>query len=166
MVEHKVIFKDFILDDQDSDRELTTEERVNILSKKIEAIKESSTWTGDLELSGISIMLNININIYIKSAFAYKRYWKFEVEHPEEEIDLVYADANHYNLLYKINTIFKLEKESEKNNINIKEILQDKIIKKSYIKNINELNNHNIEKFNNDIYFNEDSDIDISNNNI
>ena len=44
--------------------------------------------------------------------------------------------------------------------------LQDKIIKKSYIKNINELNNHNIEKFNNDIYFNEDSDIDISNNNI
>lgn len=42
MVEHKVIFKDFILDDQDSDRELTTEERVNILSKKIEAIKEPS----------------------------------------------------------------------------------------------------------------------------
>ena len=77
MVEHKDIFKEFILDDQDSDRELTIEERDNILSKKIEAIKESSTWTGDLELSGISIMLNININIYIKSVFAYKRYWKF-----------------------------------------------------------------------------------------
>lgn len=98
---------------------------------------------GDLELSGLSIMLNININIFIKSAFAYKRYWKFEVEHPEEEIDLVYADANHYNLLYKINTKFKLENESEKNNINFKEILQEKIIKEPSIKKIKELNNDN-----------------------
>ena len=81
-------------------------------------------------------MLNININIYIKTAFSFKRYWKFEVEHPEEENDLVYADANHYNLLYKINTKFKLENESEKNNINIKEILQEKIIKEPSIKKL------------------------------
>ena len=39
---------------QDSDRELTIEERENILSNKIEAIKEPSTWAGDLELSRIS----------------------------------------------------------------------------------------------------------------
>ena len=65
---NKEIFIDFILEDADPNNTLTIEERLNIIKEKIEKVKNVGYWAGDLELSGISLMLNININLYIKTS--------------------------------------------------------------------------------------------------
>ena len=65
---NKEIFIDFILEDAIPNNTLTIEERLNIIKEKIEKVKNVGYWAGDLELSGISLMLNININLYIKTS--------------------------------------------------------------------------------------------------
>ena len=88
---------------------LTKEERMNILNKKIEKIKEVKEWAGDLEISGICIMLNINIILYNKDDMLYKQYFKFEGSNdPNECIDMLYVNLNNFNLLFKKNKVFKL----------------------------------------------------------
>ena len=89
---NKELFIDYILEDTNPNNTLSREERLQILIEKIEKVKIPGYWAGDLELSGISIMLNININLYIKTAYFYQRYFKFETGNPTETIYILYVN--------------------------------------------------------------------------
>ena len=61
MTKNKHLFIDFIYD-TNAEVELSEKERMDILTNKIENIKIPKEWAGDLEISGMCIMLNITIN--------------------------------------------------------------------------------------------------------
>ena len=71
-----------------------------------------------MEISGICLMLNIKINLYIKDDMYYKPYFKFEgSEFPTESIDILYVNSNHFNLLFKRNNLVKLNNIITESNI-------------------------------------------------
>ena len=75
-----------------------------------------------MEISGICLMLNIKINLYIKDDMYYKPYFKFEgSEYPTESIDILYVNSNHFNLLFKRNKVFKLNNTITEPNIELDE---------------------------------------------
>lgn len=101
---------------------LTYEERIEKLNTIIENINKPKEWAGDLEISAMSIMLNIKITLYIKDNFYYKKYWDFVgVEEPTDYIDLIFKSSNHFDILYNRNYIFK--RKSILTSVNVKLIL-------------------------------------------
>lgn len=52
-----------------------------------------------LEISGMCIMLNITIKLFIKDIMNFKKYFKFEGSaNPKNYINILYASSNHFNL--------------------------------------------------------------------
>ena len=48
---------------------------------------------GYLEISAFCVMLNVNINLYIRDYFNYSIYWRFEsINKPEDIINLVFIN--------------------------------------------------------------------------
>jgi len=122
MKNNNVLFLEIIPEETTEKKILSLDERLNILNKKIENIKEVKEWAGDMEISDMCLMLNININLYIKDDMYYKPYFKFKgSEYPIESIDILYVNSNHFNLLFKRNKAFKLNNIITEPNIELDE---------------------------------------------
>ena len=78
MTNNKEYFIDIIPEETSNNIRLTKEERIKELNKLIDNINTDAEWAGDLEISGMSVMLNINITLYIKEDLNYKYYYTFE----------------------------------------------------------------------------------------
>ena len=74
MVNNKESFIDIFPEKTSTNKLLSKEERLNELTKLIDNINTDTEWAGDLEISGMSVMLNINIILYIKEDLNYKYY--------------------------------------------------------------------------------------------
>ena len=143
MKNNNALFLEMIPEETTDKKILTLDERQNILNKKIENIKEVKEWAGDMEISGMCLMLNININMYIKDDIYYKPYFKFEgSEFPTERIDTLYVNSNHFNFLFKRNKLVKLNNIITESNIE-----QDEHkIHNEHIENTNEYNEKHLIK--------------------
>jgi len=97
-----------ILDKTDLGKILTDSEKLGILNKKIELIKVPKEWADNLEISSMSILLNIKIILYTQNNYSYQQYFEYKVDKaPSYEIKILFVSSNHFNLLYYKNHIFK-----------------------------------------------------------
>ena len=103
---------DFILEELKSTLKLWMGERLDIIQKKIEKVRNNKYWFVVLELSRIFLFFNIYLYAYTKDNYTYEIYFKFEVDKPNEEFKLLYIHSKHYNILYKRNNL-----ENSTNNI-------------------------------------------------
>ncbi len=90
---------------------------MKIFENKIDKISNDKEWAGDLAISALCLMLNLKINLYVKDNYNYKPYFSFEgSSKPNDAIDLLFVNNNHFNVLYKKNHIFKLQNNKEEEN--------------------------------------------------
>ena len=123
MINNKEYFIGIIPKETSNNIRLTKEERIKELTKLIDNINTDAECAGDSEISGMSVMLNINIILYIKEDLNYKYYYKFEgSDLPNENINILFINNNHFDLLIKNNI---------KNNLEI--ISENDIFNNSYI---------------------------------
>ena len=100
MVNNKESFIDIIPEETSNNTQLSKEERLKKLNKLIDNINTDAEWGADLEISGMSVILNINITLYIKDDLNYKYYYKFEgSDLPNNNINIIFINNNHFDLL-------------------------------------------------------------------
>ena len=89
------MFFDFIIEELDSTLKLSVGEKLDIIQKKIEKVRNNKYWVGVLELSRIFLLLNIYLYVYTKGNYSYEIYFKFEVDKQNEEFKLLYINSNY-----------------------------------------------------------------------
>ncbi len=113
-------------------RALSLEELTQVLIYKIDKIKNNKNRLKALKYHIYSLCL---IYLYIKDNFYYSPYFKLESSvKPNKIIKMLFANSNHFYLLYKKNHIFKFNNtiQSEVHNTNLfenKETKEKKFLK-------------------------------------